>query len=151
MNALIRRLFFKDRKIKTFLITRLHENEVEEKVFLKKDGYQIDITKHHGMICLDPFCVAAWLSAEQLRQFDTETAKIQFKKQGKLNASIKVSLIEKIATTNGALLLYKIEKVKSYQLNPLHRLVFFAYLLRSKKTPTIAVGSSAHFTPIRAA
>jgi hypothetical protein len=133
MNSLIRRLFFKGSKITTFLITRLAENQVEEQVIFKKGSYQADITKHHGMICLDPFCIATWLPADELNSINPEKAEIQFKKGDKLNASITVSLIEKIATTSGALLLYKVEKVKNHQLNPLHRLIFFAYLIRSKK------------------
>jgi hypothetical protein len=132
MNKLIRKLFFKGAKIKTFFVTRLHESEVEEKVFLKKGSFCTEISKHHGMICLDPFCVAVWLSCNELTLFDFETVTIQFKKGVKLNASIQVLLIEKIPTANGTLMLYKVEKVKNYQLNPFHRLVFFAYLLRSK-------------------
>ncbi|HEY4194741.1 MAG TPA: hypothetical protein VGM63_04350, partial [Mucilaginibacter sp.] len=129
----VKRLFFKDTKISTFFITRLAENEIEEKVFLQKGKYDIDITKHHGMICLDPFCVAAWLPADQLNLVDLQEVSVRFVKGKKLNASIKVSLIEKIGTETGALLLYKIEDVKNYQLNPLHRLVLFAYFLHSKK------------------
>ena len=132
MNTLINRLFFKDAKIKTFFISRLADNQVEEKVFLKKDRQMIEITRHHGMICLDPFCMAVWLSDDELNLINSQQVLIQFKKGIKLNATIKVSLIEKITTANGVLLLYKIERVKNYQLNMLHRLVLFAYLLRSK-------------------
>ena len=133
MNALIRKLFFKGAKIKTFFISRLAEDEVEEKVFLKSGKHQFDISKHHGMICLDPFCLASWLPVDQLNLIDPQVVKILFMKGGKLNASIVVYLIEKIVTANGALLLYKIDTVKNYQLNPLYRLIFFAYLLRSPK------------------
>jgi flavin reductase (DIM6/NTAB) family NADH-FMN oxidoreductase RutF len=133
MNALIKNLFFKDAKIKTFIISRFSAGQIAEKVFLKTAKHTIDISTHHGMICLDPFCIAAWLPADQIGAANLQTVKIQFKKGAKLNASIRVSLIEKIATAKGALLLYKIDDVKNYQLNPLHRLVFFAYLLRSPK------------------
>ena len=132
MYAQIKKLFFKTANIKTFLITRLAADEIREKVFFKSGKHIIDISKHHGMICLDPFCMAAWLPADQIGLVEIQTAKILFKKADKLNAAITVSLIEKIVTGSGALLLYKIEKVKNYQLNPLHRLVLFAYLLRSK-------------------
>lgn len=133
MNKLIRKLFFSGAKITTFLVTRLAENEVKETVFLKKGKHVFDITKNHGMICLDPFCMAAWLPEDKLNLIAADEVTIQFKKADKLNAVIKVSLIEKIATERGALLLYKIEQVSNYQLNVLHRLVFFAYLLRSPK------------------
>jgi len=133
MNKLIRKLFFKGDKIKTFFISRLRQSQIQESVFLKTGGSTLDIGKHHGMICLDPFCVAVWLPARQLAAIADKATTIQFKKEGKLNAYINVSVIEKIVTTNGALILFKIEKVKNYQLNPLHRLVFFAYLLRSPK------------------
>jgi len=133
MNELIRKLFFKGSKIKTFFISRLAEGQVEEQVFLKNGKNIIDITKHHAMICLDPFCMAVWLSVAEMGLIDGGIVKIQFKKWDRLNASISVSLIENIATANGSLILFKIEKVKNYQLNFLHRLVFFAYLLRSPK------------------
>ncbi|HTE00445.1 MAG TPA: hypothetical protein VK668_14225 [Mucilaginibacter sp.] len=133
MSLPIKRFFFKDDKIRTFHITRLTEEQIEEKVFLQKDKHRIDINKSHGMICLDPFCMAVWLPAEQANLLDPQVVKIQFTRGSKLNASIRLSLIEKIGTEHGVLLLYKIEKVKNHQLSPLHRLVLFGYLLRSKK------------------
>ena len=133
MNSLIKNLLFKNvEKIQTFYIMRLAKNQVEEKVFLKKDNSDIDITAHHGMICLDPFCIAIWLPHGRLNLIDPQSVKIQFKKGSKLNATIKVSLIEKIPTDKGGLLLYKIEKVKNHQLTALHRLALFAYFLRAK-------------------
>jgi hypothetical protein len=133
INSLVKKLFFKHTKVQTFFITRLADNEIEEKVFLKKGEHEIDISTHHGMICLDPFCIAVWLPFTQLNSVDPQSVKIQFKKGHKLNASIKVSIIEQIATTHGKLLLYKVEKAINYQLSALHRLIFFRYFLRSKK------------------
>ena len=132
MRSIIKKLFFKDTKIKTFFIARLSDSQVEEKVFLKTGKHNFDITMHHGMICLDPFCISVWLSKDQIITLDPQTAKIQFEKGNKLNAIIKVSLIEKIATEPGVLLLYKIEKVKNYQFSALHRIVLFAYFLHAK-------------------
>lgn len=129
----IKRIFFKDTKITTFFITRLSAGQVEEEVFLKKGKHRIDITRHHSMICLDPFCLAAWLSGDEASLIDPAVVSIQFTKGNKLNASINASIIEKIPTPHGVLLLYKIEKVKNYQLSVLHRLVLFTYFLRSKK------------------
>jgi len=131
--GLLNKIFFNGTKIQTFAITRLSAEEVEERVFLKNGIESFDISRHHAMICLDPFCVAAWLPNEDLNLFDPATASMQFTKGNKLNASIKVSLIEKIATGHGALLLYKIDKAKNYQLSPLHRLMLFGHFLRSKK------------------
>lgn len=133
MKLPVRKLFFKDNIIRTFYITRLTETQVEEKVFLKQKDHKIDITGHQGMICLDPFCIAVWLSSDELNSINPETAAIQFFKGEKVNAIIKVSIIEKIATEKGALLLYKIESVKNHHLSALHRLVLFGYFLRSKK------------------
>jgi flavin reductase (DIM6/NTAB) family NADH-FMN oxidoreductase RutF len=131
--GLLNRFFFKGAKIQTFAITRLLPDQVEEKVSLRKGRHNFDITKHHGMICLDPFCIAAWLPNEQADLFDPEEVSVQFTKGNKLNAAIKVSIIEKIATEHGVLLLYKIDKAKNYQLSTLHRLLLFTHFLRSKK------------------
>jgi len=134
MNGLVKKIFFrKVDQIKTFFITRLPANGIEEKVFLEKNGLRIDISAQHGMICLDPFCMAAWLPQEEIALFNPKQVNICFKKDDKLNASIGVSLIEMIPTPKGALLLYRVEKVKNYQLSILHRLALFAYFLRSKK------------------
>jgi hypothetical protein len=131
---MIKNVFFKhSKKIQTFYITRLTQDEVEEKVFLKRGKQEIDISTHHGMICLDPFCIAVWLPGNQLDLHNWLSVKIQFNKGDNLNASIKVSMIEKIPTEKGELLLYKIDNVKNHQLSALHRLVFFAWFLRSKK------------------
>ncbi|MFI5161108.1 MAG: hypothetical protein ACHQHN_07515 [Sphingobacteriales bacterium] len=133
MSLPVRKLFFKDPLIRTFYITRLHDDEIEEKVFLKQGHQRIDITQHQGMICLDPFCIAVWLPEEHLKLINPDKVDIRFEKENKLNASIKVSIIEKIATAHGVLLLYKIESIKNHQLSVLHRLMLFGYFLRSKK------------------
>jgi len=132
MNALVKKIFFNRTPIKTFFITRLDSRRIEEKVFLKAGKTILDVTCHHAMICLDPFCMAVWLSDEDIECLDPHTVHIQFKKGTKLNADIRLLLIEQIKTGSGTLLLYSVSRVKNYQLNPLHRLVFFAYLLRSK-------------------
>jgi len=128
----IRKLLFKDEIIRTFSITRLHENEVLESVLLKNGSHSVDVTKHHAMICLDPFCVAAWLTNEEAALIDPKKVKMLFKTENGLNAEIGLSLIDKIATPNGQLFLYQIEHVKNYQLSLLHRLTLFGYFLRSK-------------------
>lgn len=132
MKGLIKKLFFNHTPIKTFFISRLSAKQVQEQVFLKSGKGIIEITRQHGMICLDPFCIAAWLSTDQANTV-RENVTIQFKKEDKLNASIAVSLVEAVPTENGVLLLYKIEKVKNYQLNYLRRLVFFGWLLKAQK------------------
>src|ERR1700741_493426 len=99
--GLIQKLFFKNAKITTFGITRLAPQQVLEQVFFKQGKQSIDISKHHGMICLDPFCVAVWLSIEDAKQIDTQSGTIQFTSNGKLNASIEVSVIEKMPTEHG--------------------------------------------------
>jgi len=132
MNKLIRKLFFKGSKIKTFFISKLAEDQIAEKVFLKSGDSIVDISKQHGMICLDPFCIAAWLPTRQLTLIN-DAALIEFKKDEQVNARIALSLIETIYTPNGALLLFKVEKVKNFHSSLLHRFVFFAYLLRSPK------------------
>ena len=132
MNFIIKS-FFKDSTVKTFFITRLAANEIEEKVYFKKDEHLLDITHDHSMICLDPFCIAVWLPAEQANTIDTGIADIHFKKGDHLNAVINVRLIETRQTENGVLFLYEVKKVKNRQFSALHRLLLFSYLLRSKK------------------
>jgi len=129
---MIKNIFFKQTNVQTFFITRLEQNQVAEKVFFKSGKYQTDITSHHAMICLDPFCVAIWLANEQMELFDPQTAIMLFKKGDKLNAELKILNIENVPTKRGRLLLYKIEKVKNHQLSALHRLALFAWFLRSK-------------------
>ena len=130
--GLINKLFFDNKKIRTFYITRLHPGDVEEKVYLKNGSYQADITATNSMICLDPFCMAAWLPADEATLTSNQEAQIHFVTGWQLNAIIDVSLIEKINTPAGVLFLFKVESVKNHQLSTLHRLVLFAYFLRSK-------------------
>jgi flavin reductase (DIM6/NTAB) family NADH-FMN oxidoreductase RutF len=130
---LLKSIFFKQaQKIQTFLITRLRVDEIDEQVFLQAGQQRFDITGQHGMICLDPFCMSIWLPQHQLNSVNLQSAQVQFIKKNKLNARIKVILSEKIITKQGALLLYKIEAVKNYQLSALQRLVYWGYFLRSK-------------------
>lgn len=132
MHSLIKKLFFNNAAIKTFYITRLLESEIAEKVVLKNGKQDIDISSSHGMICLDPFCIGMWLPGDKASSIDSKKAEIDFTKGDKLNATIQLSLIEKIATPHGELLLYKIEKVKNHQLSALHRWMLLRYLLKSK-------------------
>jgi flavin reductase (DIM6/NTAB) family NADH-FMN oxidoreductase RutF len=133
MGLSVKNIFFKNTAINTFFITRLHENQIEEKVWLCKNKLRFDITAKHSMICLDPFCMSVWLPSDQTDLFDPKNVGINFTKADKTTAEINVDLIEILPTANGALLLYKVESVKNYQINAVHRLVLFAWLLRSKK------------------
>lgn len=133
MKLSIKNIFFKNTDIKTFFVTRLKEEEVNEEISLLQEGFRIDITNKQSMICLDPFCIAVWLPENQLYLLDPEKVVIEFTRGRKINALLNVSLIEEMDTENGSLLLYKLDSVKNYQLNPLHRLALFAWLLRSKK------------------
>jgi len=132
MYSLIKKFFFKDAKIKIFSISRLSDRQIEEQVFLQNGKDSIDISTKHGMICLDPFCVAVWLTKGQAGLLDTQRAKLQFQRRKQPIASISVSLIEKIEGDKCVLLLYKITGVKNYLFTLLHRFVLFAYLLRNK-------------------
>lgn len=132
MVSLLNKIFFNNPKIQTFYISRLRPCDIEEKVYLKNGAYQADISATNSMICLDPFCMACWLPAAQAALTSNQEAKIQFVKGYTLNASIDVSLIEKISTPQGVLFLYRVENAGNYQLSALHRLVLFAYFLRSK-------------------
>lgn len=133
MKLSIKNIFFKNTDIKTFFVTRLKEEEVNEEMFLRQDDFRIDITNKQSMICLDPFCIAVWLPENQLYLLDPEKVVIEFIQGQKINALLNASLIEEMDTENGSLLLYRLDSVKNYQLNPLHRLALFAWLLRSKK------------------
>jgi hypothetical protein len=132
MINLVNRIFFNNPKIQTFYISRLLPGDIEERVYLRNGTYQADITSTNSMICLDPFCMACWLPTAQAALTSNQEAKILFVKGNTLNASIDVSLIEKIPTPKGVLFLYKVEKASNYHLTALHRLVLFAYFLRSK-------------------
>src|SRR3569833_1743159 len=125
--SLLKNIFFKDAKITTFGITRLTEKQIGEKVFYKKGNYQLDITKHHGMICLDPFCMAVWLSSDEINQLDPHSAAILFMSSNQLNAVIYVALIEKRETKQGEKKQKKNSNVNNYQLSALHRLVLFGH------------------------
>lgn len=133
MGSFLNKLFFNDQKISTFCITRLRPSQIEEKVYLKNGYSQADITATNAMICLDPFCMAAWLPTAQASLTSNQNAQIHFMKGNHRNAMIDVSLIEKIATEHGFLFLFKVESVKNYHMTALHRVILFARFLRSKK------------------
>jgi flavin reductase (DIM6/NTAB) family NADH-FMN oxidoreductase RutF len=133
MRLSVKNIFFKSTNIKTFFITRLTENQIEEKVMVKKGTTVIDVTHRQSMICLDPFCISIWLPSAQIPMFNNSGATLFFTKGGKTTASLTISLIELTPTDNGALFLYKIERVKNHQLSLIHRVVLLGYLLRSKK------------------
>jgi flavin reductase (DIM6/NTAB) family NADH-FMN oxidoreductase RutF len=132
MHAIVKRLFFKNTKIKTFFISRLDAAEVDEKVFLKSRKFTAEVSGHHAMICLDPFCLAVWTTTAEMERIDTTSILLEFKKGDKLNASIALRPIEIIPTAKGALFLLRVKRVRNYHFNALRRLVFFGYLLKSK-------------------
>jgi len=133
MGLSVKNIFFKYTDIKTFFITRLTESQIAEKVLIKKGNVVIDVTRRQSMICLDPFCISVWLPSAQAAIFSAGAATIFFTKGDKTTASLTLSPIETVPTDSGALLLYKIERVKNHQLTLMHRVALLGYLLRSKK------------------
>ncbi len=130
----LKKLIYGDLNVSTFLVTRLFDHEIKESVFLRAGTANIEITKRHGMICLQPFCVAVWLNPEQLETFDPATVKIFFKKGKTLKAKLSLSLVEKIEEGNTALLIYRVSHASCYQLNPLYRFVTLFRFLKNKAT-----------------
>jgi flavin reductase (DIM6/NTAB) family NADH-FMN oxidoreductase RutF len=129
----IKKLLFNGSPVKTFYITRLQQSQIREKVYLNVAGRSLDITRNNSMICLDPFCMAAWLPANEISNLDAASGIIEFKTNDILSASINVSLIEKIDMVKGSLFLFRIQSVRNHQLNALKREMLFRYFLRSKK------------------
>jgi len=132
LNSRIKRIFFKDAPLKTFYISRLKASDIKENVVLVSNKTTIDVSSTHGMICLDPFCVAVWLSNNQIQTIDSKKLTLVLKTGPVTNATITGNLIEGVSTVNGQLLLYKIANVKNRHFTILHRFALFAYLLKSK-------------------
>ena len=92
MLANLPRLFFKNSTtIGAFVVSRLQKHELQEAAFLKQGQQTFNISGTHGMICLDPFCVAVWLPKNSITADDLIPAKIEFVMGSKVNASIVVS------------------------------------------------------------
>jgi len=132
LNSKIKKLFFNDAQVKTFYISRLKTTDIKESVILSSGKVTIDVSNTHGMICLDPFCVAVWLSHEQIGSIDIQKLTLLFMKGSLTNAVVAGNLIEGVPTENGQLLLYKITGVKNRHFTALHRLALFGYLLKSQ-------------------
>lgn len=132
--APFKKLIYKNLEIRAFVVTRLHENEIKEKVFLLAGSQQINITKRHCMICLDPFCVAIWLLPEQVSSFDPINVSILFKKEKSKRSLLSLSLTEKIEEKTTVLLIYRVKQANSYQLNPFYRFLTLFVFLRNKTT-----------------
>ncbi len=132
MYRLIKNIFFKYTNIKTFLVTRLQDSMIEEKVFLKVAGWELDISSRHSMICLEPFCIAVWMDKGLKGNYNSGNADVYFYKGKKLNASIGVSLMEEIIEGETVVLLYKVIRVGNFQFNPVKCFMTLYYLLRNK-------------------
>jgi len=130
--APLKKLIYGDLKVSAFVVTRLFDHEIKERVSLKAGTSEIDITKRHGMICLDPFCVAVWLTPEQAAQLDLSNVNIFFKKGKSLKAKLSLSLAESIKEANTVLLLYKARQAQNYHLNFFTRFVTLFRFLKNK-------------------
>ncbi|MEP6673926.1 MAG: hypothetical protein ABJA78_02180 [Ferruginibacter sp.] len=127
-----KKIIYKDLGIKAFIVTRLHQHEIIETVFLRSGEVEIDITRRHSMICLDPFCVAIWLTPEQLTAINADRVMIFFKNGKKINAGISLNIIESISVGSSVLLLYKAVHANNYQLNAFYRFLTLSFFLKNK-------------------
>ena len=132
--APLKKMIYGDLKVSAFVVTRLFDHEIKESVFLRAGNIDIDITKRHCMICLDPFCIAIWLQPEQFNSFDPANVNIFFKKGKTLKSKLSLSLIEKIEEDKTVLLLYRANHASCYQLNFFTRFVTLFRFLKNKTT-----------------
>lgn len=132
----VRKKIYGNLPLRAFVVTRLHESEIKERVFLKTKNSEWDITRSHSMICLDPFCVAIWLSPENTHSALNEVM-IKFKKGDKLLSKLRLTLLDKIPDTKSCLLLYRVKRSGCYQLNFFSR---FLTLYRFLKNGTSTYG-----------
>jgi hypothetical protein len=134
LSSRLKKLIYQNLEVRTFVVTRLLEKEIIERVVLIAGKEQIDITRRHSMICLDPFCVAVWLPPELLSSLDPVRARIRFVKGKNTRSVLSLTLVEKIEENQTTLLLYRVTKAASYQLNPLFCFLTLFFFLRNKTT-----------------
>src|SRR5437868_6289051 len=124
-----KKLLYHGLEVRSFIITRLREEEITQQVILISDHRQIDISTRHAMICLDPFSVGIWLPHPAVPNSTNVT--IHFINKKKKRAKLQLELIEKTAYENDVLLLYKAVSARCYQLNSFTRFMTLYFFLRN--------------------
>ena len=132
INSLLKKIIYPKRDVRAFVVTRLSPEEIKEKVFIKYNDQRINISERHGMICLEPFSLAIWLSPAELEMFDPVEITVMITKNDKTRAKLDLTLIEKTTEDNIVLLLYRVAEVKCFQGNPFYRFITLAWALKNR-------------------
>lgn len=133
MKSLIKKIFFKKINPKIFFGVGIPNDQIEEKVFLKNGVHQLDISDRHNIVCQTPFCIAVWIDESDIISFNIDKLKLIIEKRNKLIASLHITLIKSLDESNGTIFIFKIIKVKCYQLNFLHQYILLDLLSSKKK------------------
>lgn len=133
MKSFIQKIFFKNIYPKIFFGVRILNHRIEEKVFLKNGFRQLDISEKHNIVCQTPFCLAVWIGKSDIISFNTDKLKLSIVKKEKLIALLSITLIKKLEESSGAIFIFKIIKVRCYQLNLLHQYILLGFLFFNKK------------------
>lgn len=127
-----KKIIYKNIAVRAFVVTRLKEQEIEETVILQSGTNNVDISRRHSIICLDPFCVAIWPGEANLPPAGVKAVTMLFKKGNKTRARLKLTLIENIIENGTTLLLFEAVKAQCFQLNPLYRFLTLFFFLKNK-------------------
>ena len=132
IDSVLKKIIYPGMEVRAFVVTRLTQVEIREKVFIKNDQQAIEITNRHCLACLDPFIMAIWLNEDEPATFNHHEITLSVTRGNKQKALIQLSLSEKFNENNIVILLYKVKDTKSLQSNPLLRFITLARFLKNK-------------------
>ncbi len=130
--SFVKKLIYGPLSVRTFVVSRLFPQQITQEVSMSVAGADIDITRNHCMICLDPFCIAVWLKPGQLESGKDKDAALIFRNGEKKRARMNVTLKERIEEGGASLLLYEVKKAACFQLNPFSRFITLFFFLKNK-------------------
>ena len=131
INSLLKKIIYPGQELRAFIVTRLSAAEIKEKVFIKNNGGDMDITGRHSMTCLDPFSMAVWVTPMELASFNPSEIQVIVKRQNKTRSALRLTLAAQIDEHNTIILIYRLQHSRSYQGNRLFRFITLAWFLKN--------------------
>ena len=124
-KAILRRVFFRGKSLKTFPPFQIKEDNVREKVFISNGHFELDKTKDHCLVCHDPFLIAIYFRQEELDQFESQLTLTV--RSNAVHAQINLVFREQFKLEHGQLRVFLAEDCSCHQMSSLDQYLLLRY------------------------
>jgi hypothetical protein len=134
VKSILRKIAFRGDVPRTFPAVRIEDGRIAERVLINSGEVDFDISQVHCIVCHEPFCVAVFLSEDELSAFRGDAISLTIHLKDRTCAVATAKFSQTLETERGIVAILEILEASCLQVGLLRRQLISRYF-RNKNTP----------------